>query len=101
MSELAQNSCHTSASPSLSEEVHLHIPSILVLLDRRADCDTLLLLMSVVTSAVKRERSSKLSCPNTANTRGCPECQLSFHYRLLPVLYLLQMPHHIRKLDMY
>lgn len=97
MSELAQNPRHTSANPSLSEEIHLHIPSILGLADTRADCGTLLLLMSEATSVAKRERSSKSSCSNTADTGGCPECQLTFHYRLLPVLLLLQMPRHIQK----
>ena len=79
MSEVAQNPRHTSANPSLSEEVHLHIPSILGLSDTRAGCDTLLLLMLVVTSVVARERRSKPPCPSTADTRGC---QLTFRCTL-------------------
>lgn len=63
MSEMAQNLCHTSANPSLSGEIDLHIPSILGLADTRVGCDTLLLLMLVVTAVVARERSLTPPCP--------------------------------------
>ena len=48
MSELAQTPHHTLAIPSLLDEVHLQIPSILGLAGIHAGSGTLLLLMLVV-----------------------------------------------------
>ena len=52
MSEVAKTPCHTPTIPSLSDEVHLQIPSILGFADTHAGCGTLLLLMLVVRSVV-------------------------------------------------
>ena len=93
LSVMEQSPHYTSASPNLSGEVHLHSPSILGPANTHADWGTLLPLMSVVESVVGYERNSKPSCPSTADTEGCSWCWLTSHYKSLPVLFPLLLPH--------
>ena len=80
---------HKAATPTLSEEVHQQIPSILGLEGIQAYCDIWLLLTLVVGSV--DERDLHLMRP----------CQSIFHCRGSPMLSLLHMSHRPLKLNVY
>ena len=94
MFELAQTPRHIPATPSLLDDVHQEILSILELEGKHEGCGTLLLPKLVVTTVVLREIFSKPPFHRIVYVGGNPMCQLTFHCRLLLVLSLLHLPHH-------
>ena len=78
----------SGTTPTLSDEVHQQIPSILGLADTHEYCGTLLLLMLVV--ALVDETCSMRPSHRTVDAEGSSDCQSSLHYVVPPMLSLLQ-----------
>ena len=74
----AQTPCHIVASPTLSDEVHQQLPSLLGLAVAHEYSGTLLLLMLVVALVDEHETCSMRPSHRTADAEGSPGCQSSF-----------------------
>ncbi len=99
MFEVAQTPLHTPATPSLLDEVHQQILSILALEGTREGCGTLLLPKLVARTVVLHEMFWKPPFHRIVYVGGNPMCQLTFHCRLVLVLSLLHLPHHTWRLN--
>ena len=91
LSVAAQTPSHIAATPTLWDEVHLQIPSILGLEGAHEDCGTLLLLLLVVALVNEHETCSMLPSHRTADAEGSPGCQSSFPCIVPPMLFLLHI----------
>ena len=100
---MAQIPQHTVATPTLSGDIHQHIPSILGLTGVHAYCDIWLLLTLVVGSVDERELHLMRPSPGTVDAGVSPGCQSIFHCRGSPMLSLslLHMSHPTLKLNVY
>ena len=96
MFEGAQTPLHTSAIPTLLDEVLQLILSILELEGTCEGCGTLLLLKLVVRIVVLRGMFLKPLFHRTVYVRGNLVCQLVFHCRELSLLHL---SHHLWRLN--
>ena len=99
MFEVAQTPLHTPAIPSLLDEVHQQILSILELEGTHEGCGTLLLPKLVARTVVLHEMFLKPPFHRIVYVGGNPMCQLTFHCRLVVVLSLLHLPHHVWRLN--
>ena len=93
--EFAQTTLHTSAIPSLWDEILQLILSILEFEGAHKGCDTLLLLKLVVMIVVLCGMFLKSPFQNNVYVRGNPVCQSTYHCRLVLEPSLLYLSHHV------